>query len=59
MATIDYYLFPLSPFCYLAGLELEAIAARHGAAIAYKPVQLMRIFAEIGVRALERRSWRA
>jgi 2-hydroxychromene-2-carboxylate isomerase len=48
MATIDYYLFPLSPFSYLAGLELEAIAARHGATIAYKPVQLMRILAEVG-----------
>lgn len=48
MATIDYYLFPLSPFSYLAGLELEAVAARTGAEIAYKPVQLMRIFAETG-----------
>ena len=48
MAEIDYYLFPLSPFSYLAGLELEAIAARHGATITYKPVQLFRIFAEIG-----------
>ena len=55
MATIDYYLFPLSPFCYLAGLELEAIAARHGATIAYKPVQLMRIFAETGTPALPER----
>ena len=48
MAEIDYYLFPLSPFSYLAGLELEAIAARQGASIAYKPVQLLRIFAEVG-----------
>ena len=28
MAAIDYYLFPLSPFSYLAGLGLEAMAAR-------------------------------
>lgn len=55
MATIDYYLFPLSPFAYLAGLELEAIAARHGATIAYKPVQLMRIFAETGTPPLSER----
>jgi 2-hydroxychromene-2-carboxylate isomerase len=48
MAEIDYYLFPLSPFSYLAGLELEEAAARQGAAIAYKPVQLPRIFAEVG-----------
>jgi 2-hydroxychromene-2-carboxylate isomerase len=48
MAEIDYYLFPLSPYTYLAGLELEALAARQGASIAYKPVQLFRIFAEVG-----------
>jgi 2-hydroxychromene-2-carboxylate isomerase len=48
MAEIDYYLFPLSPFSYLAGLRLEEIAARHAAAITYKPVQLFRIFAEVG-----------
>ncbi len=52
MAEIDYYLFPLSPFSYLAGLELEAIAARRGASIAYKPVQLPRIFAEVGTPAV-------
>jgi 2-hydroxychromene-2-carboxylate isomerase len=48
MARIDYYCFPLSPFSYLAGLRLEEIAARHGAGIAYKPVELFRIFAETG-----------
>jgi 2-hydroxychromene-2-carboxylate isomerase len=48
MAEIDYYVFPLSVFSYLAGLELEAIAARHGATIAYKPMQLMRVMAEVG-----------
>ncbi len=48
MAVIDYYCFPLSPFSYLAGLRLEAIAAQHGADIAYKPVELFRIFAETG-----------
>jgi 2-hydroxychromene-2-carboxylate isomerase len=51
MAEIDYYLFPLSPFSYLAGLRLEEVAAKHGAAISYKPVQLMRIFAETGTPA--------
>jgi len=48
MVGIDYYCFPLSPFSYLAGLRLEEVAAKHGAAIAYKPVQLFRIFAETG-----------
>jgi 2-hydroxychromene-2-carboxylate isomerase len=55
MAEIDYYLFPLSPFSYLAGAELEEIAARHGATIGYKPVQLMRIFAETGTPQLKDR----
>lgn len=55
MAGIDYYLFPLSPFSYLAGAELEEIASRHGATIGYKPVQLMRIFAETGTPQLEGR----
>lgn len=48
MAHIDYYVFPLSPFSYLAGYGLEEVAARQGATITYKPVQLMRIFAETG-----------
>lgn len=48
MTQIDYYLFPLSPFSYLAGLGLEAVAAKHAAAVAYKPVQLLRIFEATG-----------
>jgi 2-hydroxychromene-2-carboxylate isomerase len=48
VTEIDYFLFPLSPYSYLAGQELEAIAARRGASVVYKPVQLLRIFAETG-----------
>ncbi|CAN5611393.1 2-hydroxychromene-2-carboxylate isomerase [soil metagenome] len=48
MSTIDYYLFPLSPFSYLAGLRLEAVAALAGAQIAYKPFDLFRVFRETG-----------
>lgn len=48
MAHIDYYFTVLSPFTYLAGDQLERIAARHGATISYKPCDLMRIFAETG-----------
>jgi 2-hydroxychromene-2-carboxylate isomerase len=50
MATIDYYVFPLSPFSYLAGLRLEEIAARHVATITYKPFDLFRVFAEVGTQ---------
>jgi 2-hydroxychromene-2-carboxylate isomerase len=48
MATIDYFLFPLSPYGYLAGLGLEQVAARRGAEIVYRPVQLFRIFEAVG-----------
>lgn len=48
MAAIDYFLFPLSPYCYLAGQRLEEIAARRGAAIAYRPFQLTQIYAAVG-----------
>lgn len=55
MAQIDYYLFPLSPFSYLAGLGLEEIAARRGASVAYKPVQLFRIFEATGTAMVKDR----
>ena len=48
MAHIDYLMITLSPFCYLAGDELEQIAEKHGATIAYKPVNLLQIFAATG-----------
>ena len=48
MAHIDYYMFTLSPFTYLAGNELEQIAVRHGATINYKPFQLMQVFERTG-----------
>lgn len=48
MAHIDYYFSVLSPFAYLADDRLEQIADRHRASVAYKPVDLMRVFAETG-----------
>mgnify|MGYP000153055250 FL=1 len=48
MAHIDYFMITLSPFCYLAGDELEQIAEKHGATIEYKPVNLLQIFAATG-----------
>lgn len=48
MAHIDYYFSVLSPFAYLAGDRMERIADKHGASVAYKPVDLMRVFAETG-----------
>jgi 2-hydroxychromene-2-carboxylate isomerase len=48
MANIDYYFSTLSPFTYLAGTRLEDIAARHGAAVTYKPMDIMTLFTRTG-----------
>ncbi|MCV2869520.1 2-hydroxychromene-2-carboxylate isomerase [Defluviimonas sp. WL0002] len=48
MAHIDYYFSTLSPFTYLAGVRLEALAKRHGATISYKPVDIGALFARTG-----------
>ena len=45
---IDYYFTPISPFTYLAGTRMEAVAARHGAAVRYKPVSITDLFARTG-----------
>ncbi|GAA0288531.1 2-hydroxychromene-2-carboxylate isomerase [Rhodovulum strictum] len=52
MAHIDYFFTAISPYCYLAGQRLEEIAARHGATIAYKPLDMMALFARTGGVAL-------
>lgn len=48
MANIDYYFGTISPFAYLAGDRLERIAARHGAAITYKPLDILQLFDRTG-----------
>lgn len=55
MAHIDYYFSAVSPFTYLAGRRLEEIAAKHGATIAYKPVDLLALFTRTGGQALPAR----
>jgi 2-hydroxychromene-2-carboxylate isomerase len=52
MAHIDYYFSTVSPWAYLAGDRLETMAARHGATIAYKPVDLGALFPRTGGLAL-------
>ena len=52
MANIDYYIFPLSPYAYLAGSKLEKIAEKHRATITYKPVILAKVFERTGGIAL-------
>ena len=48
MGQIDYYFAAISPFTYLAGQRLEAIAARHGATVVYKPLDPMALFPRTG-----------
>ncbi|MFP1644130.1 2-hydroxychromene-2-carboxylate isomerase [Pontitalea aquivivens] len=48
MAHIDYFFSPISPWCYLAGLRLEETAARHGATITYKPIDILALFDRTG-----------
>ncbi|MEL6679245.1 MAG: DsbA family protein, partial [Pseudomonadota bacterium] len=55
MAHIDYYTFFMSPFTYLVGQELEAVAARHGATVTYKPFALIQVFELTGGTPLAQR----
>ncbi len=48
MAHIDYFCFPISPFTYLAGTRGEAVAAKHGASLTYKPFALIKVFEATG-----------
>ncbi len=52
MAHIEYFFSTVSPFTYLAGIRLEEIAAKNGATITYKPVDLGALFLRTGGLAL-------
>jgi 2-hydroxychromene-2-carboxylate isomerase len=48
MAQIDYYFSLVSPWVYLSGTRLSQIADRHGATIAWRPVDTGAIFPRTG-----------
>lgn len=48
MAHIDLYFSTLSPYAYMAGTRAEEVAAKHGATITYKPLDIMTLFARTG-----------
>lgn len=48
MAHIDYFFSTLSPYAYLAGTRLEEVAAKHGATITYKPLDVVALFGRTG-----------
>lgn len=63
MPHIDYYFSTLSPYTYLAGTRMEAVAAKHGATIRYKPTDIMGLFERTGgtppgQRHPNRQEWR-
>ena len=55
MAHLDYYFTVLSPYAYLAGLRMEAIANRHGLTVTYKPLDIMALFPRTGGAPLPER----
>jgi len=55
MARIDYFFATVSPFVYLAGQRLEAIAAHHGAEVVYRPLDPSALFARTGGLPLAQR----
>ena len=55
MAQIEYFLTPMSPWVYLAGDRLEAIAARQGASVRYVPLDAPALFPRTGGQVLAER----
>lgn len=48
MPHIDYYFATISPYAYLAGDRMEKVAAKHGATVTYKPLDLITLFGRTG-----------
>lgn len=48
MPHIDLFFATLSPYAYLAGTRAEAVAAKHGATITYKPFDIVACFSRTG-----------
>lgn len=55
MPQIDYFFAAISPFVYLGGQRLEAIAAKHGATIRYIPIDAPALFPRTGGQVLAER----
>ena len=50
-AQIEFYWDSASPYTYLAATQIEALAARHGASVVWKPFLLGKAFEATGNRA--------
>ena len=60
---VDYYFATISPYTYLAGTRPAEVAARNGATIAYRPLDIMALFSRTGgvppgQRHPSRQEWR-
>ncbi len=55
MAHIDCFFATISPFSYLAGRRLEAVALRHMATVSYRPLDPMALFPRTGGQVLAER----
>jgi len=53
---VDYYFTPISPFVYLGHARFVAIAERHAATIAVKPINLGQVFPVSGGLPLSKRA---
>lgn len=51
-APIDFYFEFASPYGYLASTQIDALAERHGRAVAWHPIMLGAAFKETGARPL-------
>lgn len=56
MPSIDYFFICSSPFAYLGHNALHELAARHGADIRYRPIDIMGVWKESGSVPLGQRS---
>ena len=54
--TIDYYFATISPYAYLGHDRFVAIAQKHGAAVAVKPINLGEVFPVSGGLPLSKRA---
>jgi 2-hydroxychromene-2-carboxylate isomerase len=48
MPHIDYFCATLSPYVYLSGTRPAEVAAKHGATLTYKPLDIMALFGRTG-----------
>ncbi len=53
--AVDFYFTPISPWTYLGTPTLRAAAARTGATVRFKPVDIMQLFATANVKPVGQR----